>query len=149
MTSPLAALGFSHAGPAVLNSRADISDDRINIGARGTMALTVACARCHDHKYDPIPAADYYSLYGVFASSNEPAPADLPLIGAEQPEKQKEYEAELAKRTAEWKDFDIKRHGELVKEIRQRGQIAKYLLAARRGAAHPINESLKFLTARD
>ncbi len=35
------------------------------------MSLTVGCARCHDHKYDPIPTADYYSLYGVFASSHE------------------------------------------------------------------------------
>ena len=45
---------------------------------RGLLGLTVACARCHDHKYDPIPTADYYSLYGVFASS-EP-PLELPLI---------------------------------------------------------------------
>ena len=42
------------------------------------MGLTVGCARCHDHKYDPIPMADYYSLYGVFASSHEPG--DKPFI---------------------------------------------------------------------
>ena len=35
------------------------------------MGLTVACARCHDHKYDPIPTADYYSLYGVFQNCAE------------------------------------------------------------------------------
>ena len=35
------------------------------------MGLTVACARCHDHKFDPIPTADYYSLYGVFDASVE------------------------------------------------------------------------------
>ena len=44
------------------------------------MALTVGCARCHDHKFDPIPTKDYYSLYGVFASSTEPK--DLPLLTA-------------------------------------------------------------------
>ena len=51
------------------------------------MALTVTCARCHDHKYDPIPTADYYSLYGVLASSIEPEqPADfMTLADAEQP----------------------------------------------------------------
>jgi hypothetical protein len=38
------------------------------------MALTVGCARCHDHKFDPIKAKDYYALYGVFASSSEPNP---------------------------------------------------------------------------
>ena len=37
--------------------------------------MTVACARCHDHKFDPIPTQDYYSLYGVFASSQEATPA--------------------------------------------------------------------------
>jgi hypothetical protein len=40
--------------------------------------LTVTCARCHDHKYDPIPTKDYYSLYGVFASSREPD--ELPIL---------------------------------------------------------------------
>ena len=51
------------------------------------MALTVTCARCHDHKYDPIPTADYYSLYGVLASSIEPEqPADyMTLADAEPP----------------------------------------------------------------
>ena len=36
------------------------------------MGLTVSCARCHDHKFDPIPAADYYSMHGIFASTTEP-----------------------------------------------------------------------------
>ncbi|HMP06544.1 MAG TPA: DUF1553 domain-containing protein, partial [Lacipirellulaceae bacterium] len=45
---------------------------------RGLMGLTTACARCHDHKYDPIPTADYYALYGVLASSQESEPEDGP-----------------------------------------------------------------------
>ena len=45
---------------------------------RGLQGLTVACARCHDHKFDPIPTQDYYSLYGVFASSDERAVAISP-----------------------------------------------------------------------
>ena len=45
---------------------------------RGLMGLTVGCCRCHDHKYDPIPTRDYYSLYGIFANSIEPT--ELPLL---------------------------------------------------------------------
>jgi hypothetical protein len=48
---------------------ADELDDRIDTLGRGFLGLTIACARCHDHKFDPIPTQDYYSLAGVFASS--------------------------------------------------------------------------------
>ena len=53
---------------------------------RGTQAITMGCARCHDHKYDPIPTADYYSLYSVFFSSDEPKD-DLPrrLVDRDKP----------------------------------------------------------------
>ncbi len=74
--SEQAALGFLTLGRRFLNNQNDIIDDRLDVTIRGTMALTIACARCHDHKFDPIPAADYYSLHGVFASSQEPK--DLP-----------------------------------------------------------------------
>jgi len=76
---PLAALGFLTLGRRFLNRKDDIIDDRIDVVTRGFMGLTVTCARCHDHKYDPIPTADYYSLHGVFRSSEEPK--DLPLLG--------------------------------------------------------------------
>lgn len=75
---PLAAMGFLTLGRRFLNNTSDIIDDRIDVVSRGLLGLTVACARCHDHKFDPIPTKDYYSLYGVFASSVEPA--DLPAI---------------------------------------------------------------------
>ncbi len=71
---PLAALGFLTVGRRFLNDPVFINDDRIDVTCRGLMALTVACARCHNHKFDPISAKDYYSLYGVFASSSEPNP---------------------------------------------------------------------------
>ncbi len=77
--SPLAALGFLTLGRRFLNNQDDIIDDRIDVVTRGMLGLTVACARCHDHKFDPIPTADYYSLHGVFASSREPD--EWPLIG--------------------------------------------------------------------
>jgi hypothetical protein len=83
-----AAMGFLTLGRRFLNNTPDIIDDRIDVMSRGFMGLTVQCARCHDHKYDPIPTKDYYSLYGVFASSHEPK--ELPLLG--EPAKTPEYE---------------------------------------------------------
>ena len=74
------ATGFLTLGRRFINNQQDIIDDRIDVVSRGLMGLTVSCARCHDHKYDPIPAADYYSLYGVFASSREPKQPDAPLM---------------------------------------------------------------------
>ncbi len=71
MPGDLAAIGFLTLGRRFLGVRRDVIDDRIDTVCRGTMGLTVNCARCHDHKFDPIPTADYYSLYGVFDSCLE------------------------------------------------------------------------------
>jgi hypothetical protein len=67
----LAAMGYLTIGRRFLGVKHDIIDDRIDVVCRGTMALTVGCARCHNHKFDPIPTTDYYALYGVFDSSSE------------------------------------------------------------------------------
>lgn len=75
----LAAMGFLTVGRRFMNRQVDIIDDQIDVISRGFLGLSVACSRCHDHKYDAIPTADYYSLYGVLASSV--APNELPLIG--------------------------------------------------------------------
>jgi hypothetical protein len=77
----LAALGFLTVGKRHLNNPIDIIDDRIDVISRGLLGLTVGCARCHDHKYDPVPTEDYYSLYGVFNSNVEPEEGPL-LSGA-------------------------------------------------------------------
>ena len=69
------ATGFLGLGPwyydngAVEVTRADERHDRVDVVTRGFLGLTVACARCHDHKYDPIPTTDYYSLAGVFLNT--------------------------------------------------------------------------------
>ena len=47
----------------------DVADEMINVTTRSMLALSVGCARCHDHKFDPIPTKDYYSLAGIFRSS--------------------------------------------------------------------------------
>ncbi len=74
----LSALGLLTLGRQFDNNNHDVIDDQIDTVSRGFLGMTVACARCHDHKYDPIPTADYYSLYGVFASSE--SPQELPLV---------------------------------------------------------------------
>ncbi len=48
----------------------DIADDQVDVTGRAFLGLTLACARCHDHKFDPIPTADYYSMAGIFFSSH-------------------------------------------------------------------------------
>ena len=71
----LVATGFlALASKPVIRGRAaafipDIAADQIEVTSRAFLALTVACARCHDHKFDPIPTANYYGLAGIFASS--------------------------------------------------------------------------------
>ena len=78
----LRALGFLTVGRRFegnLEAPQLILDDRIDTLGRGVLGLTLACARCHDHKFDAIPTADYYSLYGIFASSSDPL--DLPEVG--------------------------------------------------------------------
>jgi mono/diheme cytochrome c family protein len=76
----LAAEGFLTLGRRFLNNPHDITDDRIDVTMRGLQGLTVNCARCHDHKFDPISAKDYYALHGIFMSSVEqnPPPAISP-----------------------------------------------------------------------
>lgn len=77
--SDLAALGFLTVGRTFLGNTHDIIDDRIDLVTRGLLGLTVACARCHDHKYEPVTAADYYALHGIFASCK--IPEELPVVG--------------------------------------------------------------------
>ncbi|MCU1328608.1 MAG: hypothetical protein JWN34_3978 [Bryobacterales bacterium] len=73
----LTATGFLALGPKDVNQRfkaryqMDNIDDQIDTVTRSTMALTVSCARCHDHKFDPIPTKDYYALAGIFASTED------------------------------------------------------------------------------
>ncbi len=124
---PMAAQGFLTLGRRFLNNTPDIIDDRLDVVFRGTMGLTVACARCHDHKFDPIPTADYYSLYGVFDSSHEPG--EKPLLGPNpNPALAAQYVEERAKREKELADYRVERTAEVLKKLRER--VGDYLTAA-------------------
>ncbi|MBX3733070.1 MAG: PSD1 domain-containing protein [Verrucomicrobiae bacterium] len=72
----LIATGFLAIGPKGLNetrpkySKFQVVDDQIDVTTRGFLGLTVSCARCHDHKFDPIPTRDYHALAGIFSSTD-------------------------------------------------------------------------------
>jgi hypothetical protein len=129
--SSLAALGFLTLGRRFLNVQNDIIDDRIDVVTRGTLGLTVACARCHDHKFDPIPTKDYYALHGVFASSEEPA--ELPLLGPlkDSPDYQ-DFLKQKAKIEAESEEYKVKEIAQFISELRQ--HVGDYLFAAHEAA---------------
>ena len=128
---PLAAMGYLTLGRRFLNNPHDIIDDRIDVVTRGMMGLTVSCARCHDHKYDPIPMADYYSLYGVFASSHEPG--DKPFISdAIDPAQRAAFEEERRDRKDKLENFKRKQFARVREQVRQ--QTGDYIWAAHQAA---------------
>jgi cytochrome c553 len=120
----LAAMGFLTLGRRFLNNQADIIDDRLDVVFRGTQAMTVGCARCHDHKFDPIPTADYYALYGVFSNSHEPD--NKPEIGKAAPSPELEaYNKGAAERQAKVDSFKKARFDEALKdELREKYRTA-------------------------
>ena len=66
-------------------------EDSIDVTNRAFLGLTTGCARCHDHKYDPIPTQDYYALCGIFSSTRYPYP------GSEENRRQKDFVPLIAK----------------------------------------------------
>lgn len=95
----LAALGFLSLSRN--GNQDEILDDRVDTTFRGTMALTVSCAKCHDHKFDPISTKEYYSLYGIFLNS---LTQDTPVIG--EPKLGPEYDKYLADLAGVQKEVD-------------------------------------------
>ncbi|MEZ6141865.1 MAG: PSD1 and planctomycete cytochrome C domain-containing protein [Zavarzinella sp.] len=127
--APLAAMGFLTVGRRFLNNTHDIIDDRLDTTFRTFQGLTVSCARCHDHKFDPIPIKDYYSLYGVFASSTEPK--DLPLLmKPEQMPGYKEFQQELTNRQQVANDYFTTLTTKYLAEWRDANNLANYLQGA-------------------
>jgi hypothetical protein len=88
--SILAALGFLTVGKRFMNNQNEVIDDQIDVVTKGLMGLSASCARCHDHKFDPVPQKDYYAMHGVFVSSLEPEEGPL-LVNPETNPKYKEF----------------------------------------------------------
>lgn len=142
----LPALGFLGLGPwyydngAVEITRADERHDRVDVVSRGFLGLTVGCARCHDHKYDPIPTKDYYALAGVFLNTEY---HEYPLAP------QAVVEAYRAEETALKRKREL--HAEFVEtESRQLAealvfQAAKYMQAAWQVTGEPKRDRLQVI----
>ncbi len=122
----LAALGFLTVGLKFEDNEPDIIDDRLDATFRGLQGLTISCARCHDHKYDPISTEDYYSLYSVFAESSE---TTVPIFRTDE-DRVTFGEYEVALRQHQFA-FDRYRDEQHEKRFRKPYlQVAEYLLAS-------------------
>ena len=112
-----AGLGFYSLSP-------EFQDERVDATTRGFMALTVACAQCHNHKYDPIPAQDYYSLLGIF---NNTELHETPLAPKEEVDRYEAKKKEVDDQEKQIKDFIGRESQELAEILAQ--QTAEYMLA--------------------
>ena len=139
----LSALGFLTLGKMFDGNVHDVIDDQIDSVTRGLMGLTVSCARCHDHKFDPLPTADYYSLYGVFANCE--TPRDLPLIApiAETPGGIEFEHLVLSKREV-LRTFVDEQYEMLTETARQR--VTDYLVHVSTAPIDPMETAIFFLS---
>ncbi len=139
----LAAMGFLTLGRQFDNNNHDVIDDRIDTVGRGLLGLTLACARCHDHKYDAVPIADYYSLYGVFASSD--LPSELPQIEQPAPSPQlTEFAAKYAAQSKQLDDLVTNQHAQLTETARVR--VTDYLVHVATRPVDPLETAIFFLS---
>ncbi|HEY1121604.1 MAG TPA: DUF1549 and DUF1553 domain-containing protein, partial [Haloferula sp.] len=128
----LAALGFLTVG--LRGGPVETIDDRVDVVTRGFLSSTVSCARCHDHKTDPITMRDYYSLYSIFDHTDEPD--DKPVIGkAENEAEFQAYQAEAAK--LEEQDRAVRQ--QLVDHVRSKEALPNYLELAWRARKEDWN----------
>ena len=121
---------YDIAEPAV--ARADERHDRVDVTSRGFLGLTVGCARCHDHKFDPISTKDYYALAGVFYNTDYNEYPVAPEEKVEEFKKQKKYLDALKKELEEY----LKTEGEQLARLLTR-RVATYMVAAWKVTGEP------------
>jgi hypothetical protein len=140
----LPGLGFLGQGPwfydngAVEITRADERHDRIDVVSRGFLGMTVGCARCHDHKYDPISQKDYYGLSGVFASTKY---VEYPQVPQSVVNEYKTAHKKLENRESLLSEFMAEEGKRLSESLAF--QISKYMQAAWRITGEPKEEMTK------
>jgi hypothetical protein len=128
-TKPLAALGFLTVGSRYNFFPHEIIDDRIDVVTRGFLGLTASCARCHDHKFDPVSAADYYSLYAVFGNSREPTLDQSPRIGGIGAAEDEAFEKKLAEVVEKHRVLRLDLHDKMRHEMRAwAGDYLRYIV---------------------
>src|SRR6185436_18448991 len=123
-------------GLAFYANSPEFQDDRVDATSRGFLGLTVACAQCHNHKFDPIPTKDYYSLLGVFKSTKK---AELRFVPEEVVTQHKQKEKAVEEKKAQIRDFLYAQASQLQEVLA--AQAARYLRAARQALAPGKPES--------
>jgi hypothetical protein len=113
-----AGLGFYALSP-------EMQDDRVDATTRAFLGLTVACAQCHDHKYDPIPTRDFYSLMGIFRNTDL---HEVPLAPKETVDAYKAQSALIQKKEKELKEYVDAQSAQL--GLILASETARYLLAS-------------------
>lgn len=116
----VAGLGFYSLSP-------EMQDDRVDATTRAFLAMTVACAQCHDHKFDPIPTQDFYSLQGVFSSTEL---HEWPLAPTAEVEKWKAAKKKIDDHQAVIDRFYDRQREELAEILAS--STARYMLATRK-----------------
>ncbi len=106
-------------------ARSDERNDRVDALSRGFLGLTVACARCHNHKYDPISMEDYYALAGVFASSEY---EEYPLASRDAVLAYKNHQKRIKRQESAIQEF-LEAQTRQLSEVLAR-QSARYVVAA-------------------
>jgi mono/diheme cytochrome c family protein len=114
------------AGTGFYSLSPEMQDDRVDATTRGFLALTVACAQCHDHKFDPIPTKDFYSLQSVFSNTEL---EEFPLADESIVKAWKEHKTALDKAEAAEKKFYEMQTEQVGEMLAARAD--EYLLAAR------------------
>jgi Protein of unknown function (DUF1549)/Protein of unknown function (DUF1553)/Planctomycete cytochrome C len=144
----LPALGFLGLGPwysdngAVEITRADERHDRVDVVSRGFLGLTVGCARCHDHKYDPIPTTDYYSLAGVFLDTGY---KEYPLAPKSVVDEYNEQDKKIEKKEKLLEEFVRTESTQLAETLAL--QASKYMVAAWKVAGEPKEDMARVVDA--
>ncbi|MBK9240495.1 MAG: PSD1 domain-containing protein [Acidobacteria bacterium] len=145
----LPALGFLGLGPwyydngAVEITRADERHDRVDAVSRGFLGLTVGCARCHDHKYDPIPTTDYYALGGVFLNTEYHEYPQAPKAVVDE---FKAQEKKIEKKQELLGQYLQNESQQLAETLAF--QASKYMVAAWRVTGEPKDEKAKVVEAQ-
>jgi hypothetical protein len=138
----IVATGFLALGPKLVAEQDkvkmvyDIVDEQIDVTSRALLGLTVACARCHDHKFDPIPTKDYYSLASIFASTKQLSKIEgtvsklyfVPLVPESEAGAYKRYQDELQAKEKAIEAIVREEHSRYVAALRL--QLAEYMTAA-------------------
>ena len=152
-TERLRATGFLTLAPKGLGMQdkqqmvLDVVDDQIDVLGRSLMGLTLACARCHDHKFDPIPTEDYYSLAGIFRSTaslqdTDKNPSYWPERPLELPAVTQARKDNLSRKQANDKSIaDLKSHANAAVLAAARKRLSEYLFAGARAHHYRVRAS--------